>query len=202
MATACWCALPASSRTGAPKARSSRCCRRAHPTVVGEFRVGRRGSYVVPQDGRIQQWIEIPEGMEIPQPAARWTASARRPIEIVGPVRSGRHDRQRRDARISRRRRARGGTRDRDPGPSRRFRHRRGDRHPQASSAASFSARGGGAGRSGAARDRRAGTGGRRDFRDLRIVTIDGETARDFDDAVWVDGCPTATMRCRCTSPT
>src|SRR5205814_161648 len=31
---------------------------------------------------------------------------------------------------------------------------------------------------------------GRRDFRDLDIVTIDGETARDFDDAVWVDRLP------------
>ena len=30
-------------------------------------------------------------------------------------------------------------------------------------------------------------TADRRDFRDLDIVTIDGETARDFDDAVWVD---------------
>jgi ribonuclease R len=28
---------------------------------------------------------------------------------------------------------------------------------------------------------------GRQDFRDMDIVTIDGETARDFDDAVWVD---------------
>ena len=28
---------------------------------------------------------------------------------------------------------------------------------------------------------------GRRDFREMPIVTIDGETARDFDDAVWVD---------------
>ena len=30
----------------------------------------------------------------------------------------------------------------------------------------------------------------RRDFRDFPIVTIDGETARDFDDAVWVDRLP------------
>ena len=44
--------------------------KRAHPTVVGEFRIGRRGQYVVPQDERIQQWIEIPEGMEFP-PAGR-----------------------------------------------------------------------------------------------------------------------------------
>jgi len=28
---------------------------------------------------------------------------------------------------------------------------------------------------------------GRRDFRGMDVVTIDGETARDFDDAVWVD---------------
>ncbi len=30
----------------------------------------------------------------------------------------------------------------------------------------------------------------RRDFRGMDIVTIDGETARDFDDAVWVDRLP------------
>ena len=42
--------------------------RRAHPTVVGEFRTGRRGRYVVPHDDRIRQWIEIPEGMEMPPP--------------------------------------------------------------------------------------------------------------------------------------
>src|SRR6202023_1238973 len=31
---------------------------------------------------------------------------------------------------------------------------------------------------------------GRRDFRGMDIVTIDGETARDFDDAFWVDRLP------------
>ena len=44
--------------------------RRAHQTVVGEFRVRKRGNFVVPHDERIRQWIEIPEGMEMP-PAAR-----------------------------------------------------------------------------------------------------------------------------------
>ncbi len=45
--------------------------KRAHPTVVGEFRIHRRGKFVVPQDDRIQQWIEIPEGMAIPAGQAR-----------------------------------------------------------------------------------------------------------------------------------
>src|SRR5258708_5090623 len=40
--------------------------RRAHPTVVGEFHIGRRGQYVIPHDERVRQWIEIPEGLEFP----------------------------------------------------------------------------------------------------------------------------------------
>ena len=43
---------------------------RAHPTVVGEFRVGRRGCYVIPHEARIQQTIVIPEGMELPHRGA------------------------------------------------------------------------------------------------------------------------------------
>jgi ribonuclease R len=43
---------------------------RAHPTVVGEFRIGKRGQWVVPHDDRIRQWIEIPEGMELPPSGA------------------------------------------------------------------------------------------------------------------------------------
>src|SRR4051812_38662965 len=44
--------------------------KRAHATVVGEFHIGRRGMYVVPHDERIQQWIDIAEGMEFPPEAA------------------------------------------------------------------------------------------------------------------------------------
>ncbi len=44
-----------------------RVLRRAHITVVGEFRIKRKGNFVIPSDDRIQQWIEIPEGMELPQ---------------------------------------------------------------------------------------------------------------------------------------
>ncbi len=40
--------------------------RRAHPTVVGELKARRSGNFVVPHDDRIRQWIQIPEGMEIP----------------------------------------------------------------------------------------------------------------------------------------
>jgi ribonuclease R len=83
-----------------------------------------------------------------------------------------------------------------------RFRRRRRGRHPQASPAAPVSARGGGAGRARAGAIGAAELAGRRDFRGIDIVTIDGETARDFDDAVWVDRCPTATTRCTSTSPT
>ncbi len=43
-----------------------RVLRRAHITVVGEFRVKHRGNFVAPSDDRIQQWILIPEGMEFP----------------------------------------------------------------------------------------------------------------------------------------
>jgi len=40
--------------------------RRAHITVVGEFRIKQRGNFVIPSDDRVHQWLEIPEGMELP----------------------------------------------------------------------------------------------------------------------------------------
>ena len=54
------------SSEGRAEGEIVRILRRAHVTVVGEFRIHKRGNFVVPADDRIQQWIEIPEGMEIP----------------------------------------------------------------------------------------------------------------------------------------
>jgi len=157
--------------------------KRAHPTVVGEFRIGRRGQYVVPHDDRIQQWIEIPEGMEFPPagpaidrigvepPRAAsieelngmivnvelldYENQTGRVIEILG-----RPDDFGVDVEIVIRKHQ--------------LPHRfpsevieQAERIPKGITAAEIE--------------------GRRDFRGLDIVTIDGETARDFDDAVWVD---------------
>ncbi|MBK9169317.1 MAG: VacB/RNase II family 3'-5' exoribonuclease [Bryobacterales bacterium] len=41
---------------------------RMHRSVVGEFRITRKGCFVVPHDERVRHWIEIPDGMEIPPP--------------------------------------------------------------------------------------------------------------------------------------
>ena len=165
--------------------------RRAHPTVVGEFRIGRRGQYVVPHDDRIQQWIDIPEGMEFP-PAGGISVDrigvtapqvesatdlagmvvnvellefAERGAHPVGRVIEilGRPDDFGVDVEIVIRK------------------HHLPHRFPpevleQAQSIHGVIT----------ADELR----GRRDFRDLAIVTIDGETARDFDDAVWVDRLP------------
>src|ERR1017187_7697606 len=157
--------------------------KRAHPTVVGEFRIGRRGQYVVPHDDRIQQWIEIPEGMEFPPagpaidrigvepPQAAsieelsgmivnvelldYENQAGRVIEILG-----RPDDFGVDVEIVIRKHH--------------LPHRfppevieQAEAIPKTITAQEME--------------------GRQDFRGMEVVTIDGETARDFDDAVWVD---------------
>src|SRR5580692_2651274 len=57
--------------------------RRAHPSVVGEFRVRRRGNYVVPHDDRIRQWIRIPEGMEFPRKKTSANRVGAREIDVT-----------------------------------------------------------------------------------------------------------------------
>ncbi|MFB3828466.1 MAG: ribonuclease R [Bryobacteraceae bacterium] len=167
-----------------------RILQRAHPTVVGEFRIGRRGNYVVPHDERIQQWIDIPEGMEIPAAAPVVDRIGVKPVEVsnaagldgmivnvelleypergehaVGRVVEilGYPDDFGVDVEIVIRK------------------HHLPHRFPpevldqaQAVPAAIAAPE----------------LEGRRDFRAFDIVTIDGETARDFDDAVWVDRLP------------
>jgi ribonuclease R len=164
--------------------------KRAHPTVVGEFRIGRRGQYVVPHDDRIHQWIEIPEGMEFPPDAANVDRIGAKALQVAsveeldgmvvnvelleypekgaGPVGRvveilGHPDDFGVDVEIVIRK------------------HHLPNRFPpevveQAEAIPVVITR--------------RELEGRRDFRGLDIVTIDGETARDFDDAVWVDRLP------------
>ncbi|MGH9638427.1 MAG: ribonuclease R family protein [Bryobacteraceae bacterium] len=51
---------------GRAEGKILRILRRAHMTVVGEFRIRRRGNFVAPSDERLRDWVEIPEGMELP----------------------------------------------------------------------------------------------------------------------------------------
>ncbi len=53
-------------REGRADGELLRVLKRAHTTVVGEFRMKKRGNFVIPADDRIQQWLAVPEGLEIP----------------------------------------------------------------------------------------------------------------------------------------
>jgi ribonuclease R len=161
--------------------------RRAHQTVVGEFRIRKRGNFVAPHDERIRQWIQIPEGMEIPEAALSRDRVGVTPVEVktaedldgmivnveitefpedgdgaVGRVIEilGRPDDFGVDVEIMIRK------------------HHIPHHFPpevleQAQGFSNII--------------RQDEITGREDYRALDIVTIDGETARDFDDAVWVD---------------
>ena len=65
-ATAPSCSINRIERDGKADGEVIRILRRAHPTVVGEFRITRKGLFVIPHEERIQNWIEIPEEMAIP----------------------------------------------------------------------------------------------------------------------------------------
>ena len=164
-----------------------RILRRAHYYVTGEFRIRRTGLFVVPHDERIRQWIEIPEDMALPaggESVHRVGARARevssvseldglivtaeildfgergeRPTGRITEI-LGRPDEFGIDVEILIRA------------------HQIPHRFPED-----------------VLEQARSLTGPisheelvrREDFRGLDIVTIDGETARDFDDAVWVE---------------
>lgn len=148
-------------------------------TVVGELRVPRRGSYVIPHGDPTAPRIEIAPGGERPSrtPAGRIGAPASIgdldgaivEVELLGPARGrvievlGRPEDFGIDVEIVIRK------------------HRLPHRFPAAvlDQAASLPST-----------IPATEIARRRDFRTLDIITIDGETARDFDDAVWVDTLP------------
>ena len=164
--------------------------KRAHPTVVGEFRLGRRGAYVVPQDERIRQWIDIPPGMEIPSGTRQVDRIGAQPIMVSDAadldgliVNVELLDFPEDGARAAGRVVEILGHPD-DFGIDVEIVIRKhhlphqfppevveqAERVPDAITESELR--------------------GRQDFRAFDIVTIDGETARDFDDAVWVDRLP------------
>jgi len=177
--------------TGRADGEIVRVLRRGHMTVVGEFVVKRQGCFVKPHDDRIQQWIEIAEGMEVPPSGQSIDRVGVEPLIIKGvegmdglivnveivdfPERTdenpvgrvievlGHPDDFGIDVEII----------------IRKFHIPHQFPPAVIEQAKSYPLD--------VPRDVIAT---RRDFRDLPIVTIDGETARDFDDAVWVDRLP------------
>jgi ribonuclease R len=174
-------------RDGKADGEIVRVLRRAHPTVVGEFHIRRQGKFVVPHDERLRQWIEIPENMALPARQVtvdRVGASAIKvgSIEeldgmiVTAEIMDFGEDGDRPVGRIIEILGLPG-----DFGidveiliRAHHIPHHFPDEVLQQARAipgaipADELAR-------------------RRDFRELDIVTIDGETARDFDDAVWVE---------------
>ena len=162
--------------------------KRAHPAVVGEFHVGRHGCYVTPFDQKLTAWIDIVEGMEIPK--AEENLDRVGIAKLVEPKSTAEMDHMIVNVEIlefpERGGHAVGrvveilGHED-DFGIDVEImirKHHIPHRFPQA------------------VLDEARAIGKeipsdelalRRDFRALDIVTIDGETARDFDDAVWVE---------------
>jgi ribonuclease R len=164
-----------------------RVLKRAHPTVVGEFRIRRTGNFVVPHDDRIRQWIEIPEDNPLPPASASLDRVGAQPIEVKsvkdldGLI-------------VTAEILDFGDEEDRPVGRVIEVLGRPGDfgidveiliraHHIPHHFPDDVLAQA----RALARPIDEAELARRRDFRALDLVTIDGETARDFDDAVWVE---------------
>jgi len=166
---------------------------RAHPSVVGLFRYGPHGNVVLPYDTRIHHQVEIPPGQEL-------TATLRKKLGLTPPEETAHRGRglprlSELDGTVVNAelvRYPRGGLAPvgkvieilGNPGDLGvdteiviRKHHLPHEFSPEALREATDRAH--------SVND--ADRAGREDFRSLPIVTIDGETARDFDDAVYVE---------------
>jgi ribonuclease R len=174
-------------RDGKADGEILRILKRAHENVVGEFHVRKHGNFVQPHDQRIQSWIEIPEGMEIPASGKSVDRVGVKPIEIHAP-----EDLDGMIVNVEMLDYAEDG--DNAIGRVIEVLGRPGDfgidveitirKHhiPHEFTPAVLAEA-----RSFPAEVPPEESAKRRDFRGMDIVTIDGETARDFDDAIWVD---------------
>jgi ribonuclease R len=164
--------------------------KRAHSSIVGEFRVRRRGNYVIPHDERIRQWIEIPEGMAIPPGGGSVDRVGAHPIAV--------HSEEDLDGMIVTAEIVDyGDDGDRPAGRVIEILGRPDDfgidveilirahhiphQFPEEVLEQARTIPG---------PIPEEEIAKRHDFREYDIVTIDGETARDFDDAVWVERLP------------
>jgi len=175
------------SADGRAEGEIVRVLRRAHPTVVGEFRAGPRGNYVVPHEERLGGRIRIPAGMELPSSAAsphRVGApqpSVRSALELDGMIVNVELVEYPREGRQAVGRVSEVLGRPDEFGVDVEIvirKHHLPHRFPPEALEEAAAA---------PAAVRPEERAGREDFRALEVVTIDGETARDFDDAVWVD---------------
>jgi ribonuclease R len=182
---------------------------RAHPSIVGLFRYGPRGNYVLPYDARMQHSVEILPGDELtPQLAQKLGVPP--PVSTADRAANDRHAKHR-AARVPHiaeldgavvnveiLKFPRGGAsptgrvieilgRPGDLGVDIeiiiRKHHIPHEFPPEVTAEAESLAQ----------PVTESDTQGREDFRNLPIVTIDGETARDFDDAVYVEHRPDGT---------
>ncbi len=174
-------------RDGRAEGEIVRVLRRAHPSVVGEFRLRPSGNLVVPHDERIRQWIEIPDEFALPTGKHSANRVGTRAMNVssiedldglivTADILDFGEEGERPIGRISE---ILGHPDDFGIDVEILIRaHHIPHRFPEDVLAQARSIPG---------PIPSGELAGRRDFRELDIVTIDGETARDFDDAVWVE---------------
>ncbi len=182
-------------RDGRAEGRIVRVTKHAHPTVVGLFRYGDRGNAVIPFDTRLLQEIVIPPGEELTPALREKLRPAGNGGKVHGAVRRKVTELDGAVVNVELTRYPRGGVqpagrvleilgRPGDAGVDLEIiirKHHLPYEFPDEVLSEAH------------ATPQEVGpqdTARRRDFRALPIVTIDGETARDFDDAVHVRRLP------------